>query len=143
MFGPHLTLDLYSCNRKKLADKNFILEILEELPDLIEMRKISEPQIIEYPGNPNSFDAGGISAFILIAESHISIHTFVKQAFASIDIFSCKNFDFKKAEAYIIEKFEPKKVERHLINRGIEFPKDTEKAREIVIKTRKKIAISS
>jgi S-adenosylmethionine decarboxylase len=143
MFGLHLTLDLYSCNRKKLIDKKFILEMLEELPDLIGMRKISEPQIIEYPGNPNSFDAGGISAFILIAESHISIHTFVKQAFASVDVFSCKGFDVKEVEAYIIEKFEPKKVERHLINRGIEFPRDKEKAREIVIKARKKIAISS
>jgi S-adenosylmethionine decarboxylase len=143
MFGPHLTLDLYSCNKKKLADKNFILKILEELPDLIEMRKISEPQILEYPGNPNSFDAGGISAFILIAESHISIHTFVKQAFASVDVFSCKNFDVKKAEDYIIKSFEPKKVERHLINRGIEFPKEVEKAKEIVLKARKKMAISS
>lgn len=33
MFGPHLTLDLYGCNEKKLADLDFIYKILDELPD--------------------------------------------------------------------------------------------------------------
>jgi S-adenosylmethionine decarboxylase len=130
---------MYSCNRKKLSDRNFILKILEELPELIGMHKISKPQIMEYHGNPNSFDAGGISAFILIAESHITIHTFVKQAFASVDVFSCKDFDIEKAEKYIIQNFKPKKFEKHLINRGIEFPKEVEKAGQIVIKSRKKL----
>ncbi|MEM5772783.1 MAG: adenosylmethionine decarboxylase [Candidatus Aenigmatarchaeota archaeon] len=142
MFGPHLTLDLYQCNRKKLSDKNFILSFLEELADVIEMRKIAPAQVVEYPGNPNSFDAGGISAFVLIAESHISIHTFVKQAFASVDIFSCKDFDLKKAEAFVVERLEPKKVEKHFITRGKEFPKDVKKASKIVAKERRKIISS-
>ncbi|MEM5766456.1 MAG: adenosylmethionine decarboxylase [Candidatus Aenigmatarchaeota archaeon] len=137
MFGPHLTLDLYHCNKKKLSDKNFILNFLEELVDAIKMRKIAPAQAIEYEGNPNSFDAGGISAFVLIAESHISIHTFVKQAFASIDIFSCKDFDVKMAENFAAERFEPKKVEKHFIMRGKEFPKEVEKVKKIVAKERK------
>ncbi len=140
MFGPHLTLDLYSCNREKIGNKEFILKILDELPELIGMHKISEPWAIEYPGNPNSFDAGGISGFVLIAESHITIHTFVKQAFASVDIFSCKSFDVEKAEKYIIEKFEAKKVEKNFFNRGIEFPKDVEKVKNIVARDRRKIS---
>ncbi|MEM5853533.1 MAG: adenosylmethionine decarboxylase [Candidatus Aenigmatarchaeota archaeon] len=142
MFGPHLTLDLYGCNKNKLSDKNFIANFLEELPSIIGMKKISEPQVFEYKGSKNSFDSGGISAFILIAESHISVHTFVEQAFASVDIFSCKDFDPKKAEAFVVEKFEPKKVEKHFIMRGKEFPKNLEKASEIVVKERKKITSS-
>jgi S-adenosylmethionine decarboxylase len=137
MFGPHLTLDLYGCNEKKLVDEKFIQAILEELPDLIDMHKISQPNIILHPGNPNSFDKGGISAFILIAESHISIHTFRGYGFVSADIFSCKNFDTEKAEKYLVEKFEAKKVEKNFLTRGKEFPKDVEKAKEIVLKYRK------
>jgi len=140
MLGMHLTLDFYSCNRKKISDVDFILDVLDELPDLIGMRKISSPQITNYPGNPNTFDKGGISGFVLIAESHITVHTFIEQEFASIDIFSCKEFDVKKAESYLVERFEPKKIERHVINRGTEFPKDVMKAKEIVIKSRKKIS---
>lgn len=139
MLGTHLTLDFYSCNSKQISDAELILDVLNELPDLIGMRKISSPQITDYSGNPKSFDKGGISGFVLIAESHITIHTFVEQQFASIDIFSCKDFDVKKAESYLVERFEPKKIERHVINRGMEFPKDVMKAKEIVIKSRKKV----
>lgn len=138
MFGPHLTLDLYGCNKKLLSNLDFVTKILEELPDLIGMHKISEPFVLNYDGNSNSFDKGGISAFIIIAESHISIHTFPEQEFASVDVFSCKNFDIKIAENYLIEKFDAKKVEKHFIMRGKEFPRDIEKAKEIVLKERKK-----
>lgn len=91
MFGPHLTLDLYLCNKKRLLDLDFIYKILDELPDLIGMHKISPPQVMIQHANPDTFDKGGISGFVLIAESHISVHTFVAQEYVSIDIFSCKD----------------------------------------------------
>ena len=140
MFGPHLTLDLYYCNKEKLLDLDFIYKILDDLPDLIGMHKITAPQLMVQHSNPNTFDKGGISGFVLIAESHISIHTFVAQGYASIDIFSCKNFDVDKAIAYLTEKLGAKKVEKHLISRGKEFPKNVKKAKEIVVKHRSKLS---
>ena len=137
MFGPHLTLDLYSCDEAKLSDTKFIYNILDQLPNFIDMTKISEPSVIFHEGNPKSFDKGGISAFVIIAESHISIHTFRGYGFASVDIFSCKPFDVKKAQEYLIEKFGAKKAEKHVISRGREFPKDAEKVNNIMIKERK------
>ncbi len=138
MFGPHLTLDLYGCSKEKLLDAEFVCRILDELTDLIGMTKISQPLITEYPGKPNSFDKGGVSAFVLIAESHITIHTFGEQRFASVDIFSCKDFDVKKAENYLIEKFGAKKAEKNFIMRGREFPKDVERSKAIVVRERKR-----
>lgn len=137
MFGPHLTLDLYSCNKKRLLDLDFVYKILDELPDLIDMHKITPPQVMVQGPNPNTFDKGGISGFVLIKESHISIHTFVAQEYASIDIFSCKKFDAQKAANYLIDKFEAQKVEKHLFYRGKEFPKDVDVAKTIVLKSRK------
>jgi len=139
MFGPHLTLDLYECNEKKLVDLNFIWKILDELPDLLGMHKISNPQVVLHKGNPESFDKGGISAFILIAESHISIHTFIGYAYANVDVFSCRTFDPQEIENYLVKRFEAKKVERNLLKRGREFPKVIEKAKQIVMKSRKKL----
>ncbi|MEM5790730.1 MAG: adenosylmethionine decarboxylase [Candidatus Aenigmatarchaeota archaeon] len=137
MFGPHLTLDLYGCNEEKLSDINFIYKILDELPEFMEMHKISHPQVVLHKGNPNSFDKGGISAFILIAESHISIHTFIGYGFASIDVFSCKPFDKEKIKNYLVKIFEAKKAEENFIERGKEFPKDIEKAKVVLLKERK------
>jgi S-adenosylmethionine decarboxylase len=139
MFGPHLTLDLYGCKEEKLSDLNFIYKILDELPDLMGMHKISPPQVILHRGNPKSFDKGGISAFVLIAESHISIHTFIGYGFASIDVFSCKPFDEKEIENYLVKAFEAKKVERNFLKRGKEFPRELEIAKRIVLKERKSL----
>ncbi len=141
MFGPHLTLDLYGCDKKKLIDKNFVFSVLIELPELIGMHRISEPQVTIYNGNPESFDAGGISAFVLIAESHITIHTFAKDGFASVDIFSCKDFDTQKATDFIVGKFHAEKIEKNIIERGKDYvkhyPNDVMQANEIVQRQRR------
>jgi len=139
MFGPHLMLDCYGCDESKLKDLDFVLKFLDDLPDLIHMHKISKPNAINYPGNPNSFDKGGISAFVIIAESHISIHTFPSHKYMSVDIFSCKNFDIEKATNFIVKSFEVKKFEKKFLHRGLEFPKEMPKALRIVEKQREKL----
>lgn len=131
-FGPHLMLDLYGCNKDRLNDLRFVYDLLDRLPEKIGMTKIAPPQIISYPGKEGSFDKGGISAFVLIAESHITIHTFVEQGHAFVDIFSCKEFDLEEAERILKEQFEATKVDRHISNRGAEFPKEIPLAAKIV-----------
>lgn len=136
-FGPHLTMDLYSCEKDVLNDEEFVCEFLNTLPDMIGMTKASQPLVIKYPGKADSFDKGGVSAYILIAESHITIHTFAAQRHAFIDIFSCKDFDIGKAEKYIRQKFKPDRIDKRLFARGIEFPRNPEAATQIVVKERK------
>ena len=135
-FGPHLTLDLYGCNKEKISDLEFVTSILNELPDLINMKKISLPNVIFYPGSEGTFDKGGISGFVLIATSHITIHTFIEQEHVFFDIFSCKNFDVEKATSYLIDKFEAKKVDKNLFQRGLEFPKSIPIVQRFVKKER-------
>jgi S-adenosylmethionine decarboxylase len=139
MLGPNLLLDCYDCSESKLRDKEFVLKFLDELTDMIGMHKIAGPYAIDYPGNPNSFDKGGISALVIIAESHISIHTFPSQNYMSLDIFSCKTFDAEKAVEFITKGFGVKKFDKKVFERGIEFPKDVPKAMEIVKKQRERL----
>ena len=137
MLGPHLTLDLYGCNKEKLFDVEFVEKLLDKIPDMIGMHKISKPFIIPYPGKPGSFDQGGISAVILIAESHISCHTWIAQEYASIDIFSCKQFDVERTIELFTKAFEAKKVEKRMMTRGREFPKEIPKVVPIIRRQRK------
>jgi S-adenosylmethionine decarboxylase len=60
---------------------------------------------------------------VLIAESHITIHTFPDKDHAFIDIFSCKDFDTDYAVNYMINLFEAKEHEVSLASRGTEFKK--------------------
>ena len=123
MLGPHLILDLYGCSREKLGDPDFIYRVLDELPILIGMRKLCEPHVYRVPPNPNTFDKGGVSGYVIITESHISIHTFVEQCFVSIDIFSCKEFDVDKAVEYLVNVFEADGFEKVVVKRGRKFNK--------------------
>ncbi|MCX8196829.1 MAG: adenosylmethionine decarboxylase [Candidatus Micrarchaeota archaeon] len=128
MFGPHLTLDMYGCNKKKLKDVNFIYNFLNELPEMIGMTKIMPPYTFTYSGlKPEDW---GVSGIVLIAESHISIHTFPEKNFASVDIFSCKEFDVESGAEIIASKFEAKTYERNFMMRGRHFPKDILRTRQ-------------
>lgn len=138
MFGPHLMLDLYGCKKERLTDLDLIYNALDELPALLDMHKVMPPYVIPYKGSsdPNSFDKGGVSGVVIIAESHISVHTFSLQRFASVDVFSCKNFEPNKVVDYFTELFQPKKTERNFFMRGREFPREIAQVRQIVQKDR-------
>ncbi len=121
-FGEHLTIDGYKGNFEKLNSKELILSCLNELPGMIGMKKLAEPQIYSAPDN-NLKDPGGWSGFVVIAESHISVHTFPKRGFVSIDVYTCKpKMDKKFISNYFIKKFDLKNIETHFIKRGTKYP---------------------
>ncbi|MDD4989809.1 MAG: adenosylmethionine decarboxylase [Candidatus Pacebacteria bacterium] len=121
-FGDHFTIDGYKGDFEKLNDKNLVFKCLNEFPGMIGMKKLGEPQVCFAPSN-NLKDPGGWSGFVIIAESHISIHTFPKRGFVSIDIFTCKpGMDKKFVSDYFIEKFGLKDIETHFIKRGTKYP---------------------
>ncbi len=141
MFGPHLMLDCYECNTEKLLDASFILKFLDTLPKKIGMTKIGGPYIIEYPENTQTWDKGGVSAIVIIAESHISIHTFPHpNGYMNMDIFSCKEFDYEKAVEIVSKEFEAGKTDKKIIMRGKEFPKEKMMAMQKTQEQRKEIA---
>jgi S-adenosylmethionine decarboxylase len=129
-FGMHLMLDGYGCDRERLEDISLIYNFLSDYPAQIGMTKIMPPYVFRYDAK-NQQD-WGISGFVLIAESHISIHTFPEKNYLSIDIFSCKNFDSEQAISYVNNLFAPEKSEIKLLDRGLEFPKDVRHSAHIV-----------
>ena len=144
MFGPHLTLDLYGCDKEKLADSGYVKSVLSDMPAALGMNKFSEPQITQVPEQgTDSFDRGGVTGFVILIESHMAIHTFPEDGYASFDIFSCKEFDMDYAASQLMEKLGAKKVEKNSIIRGREFvkhyPRTNEKAAEIAYRERSMI----
>ncbi len=135
MFGPHLTLDLSECNARKLSDLSHIYRLLDELPDVIGMHKITAPYTFIYKPTSNPAE-WGVSGFVIIAESHISIHTFPDRGHAFIDIFSCKQFEINKAVDYIVASLEAGHADKRLSGRGREYPREVEAARQIVARSR-------
>ena len=122
-FGPHLMVDGYQASYEVLSSIEAITNFLDELPKEIGMTKIMPPYVFKYDGGDKPED-WGISGFVIIAESHISIHTFPEKEYFSLDIFSCKDFDMDRAVEIIKEYFNTDNLEIRTTNRGTEFPRD-------------------
>ncbi len=132
MFGPHLVLEGYNClKQNNLATKDAVKRFLEEFPAKINMTTIMSPQVMHYDGGDIPEDRG-ISGFVIIAESHIAIHTFAEKGFFTLDIFSCKPFDIDLAIKHVIDFFAPDNYEHQIFERGREFPRSLGRASEIV-----------
>lgn len=120
-FGLHLMLDAYNCDPKILNDKNIVYHILDILPEKIGMRKLMKPYVVFAEENDKR-DPGGWSGFVMIQESHISLHTFVKRRFVTADVYSCKKFDAKEVIKYFEEVFKTKDVDCNVEVRGKRYP---------------------
>ncbi len=133
-FGPHLMVDGYGCEQDKLEDLEHIYRVLDEFPARIGMTKIMPPYVFKYNGvRPENW---GISGFVLIAESHISIHTFPEKQYLSMDLLSCRKFDVERVLDYVRQAFGIRKIERNLLDRGTEFPKEIARASRLVRRER-------
>ena len=120
-FGLHVTIDASGCNKRKLASVTVVYDILNKLPDRIGMTKMTLPYVVKWM---DKFANGteGVSGFVMIAESHLSIHTFPDQDYVFMDIFSCRGFDAEMAVKYLTSAFEATKIEKHILKRGVDFP---------------------
>lgn len=66
----------------------------------------------------------GVSGVVILAESHISIHTWPERAYAAIDIFMCGNCDPQESCVVIEQKFVPSSMQVNNIRRGIIQPQE-------------------
>ncbi len=111
----HLIIDGYGSNSEIMQDEDFIYQLLDSYPSRIGMAKISAPFVLRYTGS--KIEEWGISGFIFIAESHISIHTFAERSYVNIDVFSCRDFDAEQATKYFKDKFQLTRLKNRLITR--------------------------
>lgn len=96
----HIIIDVENVSVEVLNDSEGLKQFLNNLPGVIEMHALSEPKVVSgIPENP------GLSGFVFIDYSHISVHTFTKTSEALVDIFSCKSYDRQPAIEAILKYF--------------------------------------
>ena len=123
-FGEHLIFDAYKCNPKKIDDVDFCRELLEKLVVMTGLRKITEPAIVRADSNEalGGKDPGGLSCFVMIMESHISLHTFTRRGFITLDIYSCKSFSSDGVVEFLSKEFETDDFTVLKLDRGLKYP---------------------
>jgi S-adenosylmethionine decarboxylase len=83
ILGRHLVVELTECNQGKLNDLAYLEECLDEA---VRRSGATKVRSVFHRYNPQ-----GISGVVVIAESHISIHTWPEYGYAAVDFFTCGN----------------------------------------------------
>jgi S-adenosylmethionine decarboxylase len=85
------------------------------------MTPITQPYVFPYSGLVP--EDRGITGIVIIAESHLSVHSFEEKGYCFIDIFSCKDMDVEKAIQITLDTFKPADYEVNMVKRGKDFPR--------------------
>ena len=116
-YGLQLILDGYAANPEYCGDVERLYSLLMKLPETIGMRRVGFPHIIHITEE----GIKGLSGFVFIMESHISIHTYEERGFVTIDVYSCKTFDETAVIKELKQTFGVTEVETNVLIRGSKF----------------------
>ena len=109
--SKHYLLELYRWDYEKLNDESFLrctLNNAAKLANAIVLNLIS-----------NKFDPQGVTAIALLAESHLSIHTWPEAHYCAVDIFTCgQNMKPEISCKYLIQALMAKEHLLRIINRN-------------------------
>ncbi len=109
--SKHLLLELYRCDCEKLNDESFLRCTLNRAS------KLANATVLNLISH--KFEPQGVTAIALLAESHISIHTWPESNYSAVDIFTCgKNMMPEIASQYLIESLMAKEHALRVIERN-------------------------
>ncbi len=110
--GRQILVEYYDCNTDRLNDVGYIEDVV------VEATKASKATIITH--NFHKFSPHGVSGVIVIAESHVSIHTWPEYNYAAVDIFTCgETIDPWVIQEQLKESLESKNVSTIEMKRGM------------------------
>jgi len=109
--SKHLLLELYRCDCEKLNDESFLRCTLNR------SAKLANATVLNLISN--KFEPQGVTAIALLAESHISIHTWPESNYSAVDVFTCgKNMMPELASQHLIESLMAKEHSLRVIERN-------------------------
>lgn len=113
----HLIIDGYDGDRALLSNVGVVHDFLWAFPESIEMKRIAPVQVVSLPNGENPFH--GVSGTVMIATSHVALHTWPEARFMWADVFSCLDFDTEQVIRALVSAFGLRKVKTKVLERGI------------------------
>jgi len=98
MTGTHIILDISNIlENEKLKYSTTIFPIMDRIVEELQLKVVAKAS--------HQFHPFGFTGVYVLAESHLSIHTFVEERKIALDLYTCSFFDYSK-ELYEMMKEE-------------------------------------
>lgn len=109
--GWQTVLDLYECDAPEINNVDWIRQTL--------LVAAAKAQATVVANSFHTFEPHGVSGVVVIAESHIAIHTWPERRYAAVDVFTCNSkLHVDKAVDYLTQAFRAKEVYLASFTRG-------------------------
>ncbi len=123
--GLHILADLYGVEAERIDRVEDIRDLLETAVKVANLTKISSHYY--------QFQPHGATGVVLLAESHISIHTWPEHRLATVDVYTCGDPEkAHRAMDFIIDTLKPERVDRKVHRRGLVGDRQSEESRSIL-----------
>lgn len=110
--GRHLLLELFDCDAEAINS----LEVVKA--SMVEAARLAQATIVDVVFH--EFNPFGISGVVVIAESHLAIHTWPEYRYAAVDVFSCGDvLQPQVAAEYLMEQLGAERATVVEVQRGI------------------------
>lgn len=112
VLGIHLLIELWSCNRNKLDNIDYLESIMAQAAEIAGATVLKTAF--------QNFNPQGVSGVVVIAESHLTIHTWPEHGYAAVDIFTCGTaVDPWRATGFLRQELEARDMQIRDFQRGI------------------------
>jgi len=112
--GYHLMMEFYGCDSEKINSRKFLHQAVKAA--------VKQVGLTNLGSRFHQFDPQGVTGFTLLAQSHISLHTWPEYGYLVLDIFTCG--DQKQADrlaAHFLERLHPARVNRQVLRKGFQY----------------------
>lgn len=113
--GKHVLVELFHCDELRIDSVRVVEEIM------LRAAELCQTTVIQHFFH--KFSPYGISGVVLIAESHLTIHTWPEHAYAAVDLFLCGNHDWHGVVEHLKEAFGAGRCSVFEVTRGV-VPED-------------------
>jgi len=111
--GVHAIIELYDCPSTLLDDEEYVRDALRQAADAARIRLLKLTS--------HRFRPHGVTALGLLAESHISIHTWPETGYAAADLFTCgRRTSVEAVTRLMVSRFEARRHMSEVIVRGVQ-----------------------
>ena len=114
--GYHLMLELYGCDQEQINSRSYLHNLVKAA--------VKKAGLTNLGSRFHQFKPHGVTGFTLLAQSHISFHTWPEFGYLVLDIFTCG--DQNQADqlaGHFLEKLQPDRVSTHVVRKGYKYPR--------------------
>ncbi|MBM4284505.1 MAG: adenosylmethionine decarboxylase [Deltaproteobacteria bacterium] len=115
--GYHLLMELFGCDQDKLNSRKFLHQTVRSAVKKVGLTNLGS--------RFHQFQPQGVTGFTLLAQSHISLHSWPEFGYLVLDIFTCG--DQAQADQLadlFLERLQPSRVNCQVVRKGYQYPRD-------------------